>query len=109
VVLSSKEDAVVKSEAFAAGVDDYLVKLPDRVELIARVRHHSKGYLARLQRDAAYRALDESQQKLLEMNRALQRLSNVDGLTGLCNRATSTSTWRPNGSAPRASSTSSRC
>jgi two-component system chemotaxis family response regulator WspR len=86
VVLSSKEDAVVKSEAFAAGVDDYLVKLPDRVELIARVRHHSKGYLARLQRDAAYRALDESQQKLLEMNRALQRLSNVDGLTGLSNR-----------------------
>jgi len=86
VVLSSKEDAVVKSEAFAAGVDDYLVKLPDRVELIARVRHHSKGYLARLQRDAAYRALDASQQKLLEMNRALQRLSHVDGLTGLSNR-----------------------
>jgi two-component system chemotaxis family response regulator WspR len=86
VVLSSKEDPVVKSEAFAAGVDDYLVKLPDRVELIARVRHHSKGYLARLQRDAAYRALDESQQKLLEMNRALQRLSHVDGLTGLSNR-----------------------
>jgi two-component system chemotaxis family response regulator WspR len=86
VVLSSKEDAVVKSEAFAAGVDDYLVKLPDRVELIARVRHHSKGYLARLQRDAAYRALDASQQQLLEMNRALQRLSHVDGLTGLSNR-----------------------
>ena len=86
IVLSSKEDAVVKSEAFAAGVDDYLVKLPDRVELIARVRHHSKGYLARLQRDAAYRALDASQQKLLEMNRALQRLSHVDGLTGLSNR-----------------------
>lgn len=86
VVLSSKEDALVKSEAFAAGVDDYLVKLPDRIELIARVRHHSRGYLARLQRDAAYRALDESQQKLLEMNRALQRLSHVDGLTGLSNR-----------------------
>jgi two-component system chemotaxis family response regulator WspR len=86
VVLSSKEDALVKSEAFAAGVDDYLVKLPDRIELIARVRHHSRGYVARLQRDAAYRALDASQQKLLEMNRALQRLSHVDGLTGLSNR-----------------------
>ncbi|MEO8160658.1 MAG: diguanylate cyclase [Arenimonas sp.] len=86
IVLSSKEDAAIKSEAFAAGVDDYLVKLPDRVELIARVRHHSKAYLARLQRDAAYRALDASQQKLLEMNRALQRLSHVDGLTGLSNR-----------------------
>lgn len=86
IVLSSKEDAAIKSEAFAAGVNDYLVKLPDRVELIARVRHHSKSYLNLLQRDAAYRALDESQQKLLEMNRALQRLSHVDGLTGLSNR-----------------------
>jgi two-component system chemotaxis family response regulator WspR len=86
IVLSSREEPTTKELAFQAGANDYLVKLPDRVELIARVRHHSKGYLARLQRDAAYRALDESQQKLLEMNRALQRLSHVDGLTGLSNR-----------------------
>ena len=86
IVLSSKEDAAVKSEAFAADVSDYLVKLPDRIELIARIRHHSKSYLNRLQRDAAYRALTESQQKLLELNEVLQRLSHVDGLTGLSNR-----------------------
>jgi two-component system chemotaxis family response regulator WspR len=86
IVLSSKEDAAIKSEAFTAGVNDYLVKLPDKVELIARIRHHSKSYLNRLQRDAAYRALDESQQKLIEMNQVLQRLSHVDGLTGLSNR-----------------------
>lgn len=86
IVLSSKEDAAIKSEAFAAGVDDYLVKLPDKIELIARIRHHSKSYLNRQQRDAAYRALDESQKKLIEMNQALQRLSHVDGLTGLSNR-----------------------
>lgn len=86
IVLSSKEDAVIKSEAFAADVNDYLVKLPDKIELIARIRHHSKAYLNRLQRNAAYRALDESQKKLIEMNQALQRLSHVDGLTGLSNR-----------------------
>jgi len=86
IVLSSKEDASVKSEAFAAGVNDYLVKLPDKIELIARIRHHSKSYLNQLQRNAAYRALAESQQKLIEMNQALQRLSHVDGLTGLSNR-----------------------
>ncbi len=86
IVLSSKEDAAVKSEAFAADVSDYLVKLPDKIELIARIRHHSKSYLNRLQRDAAYRALSESQQKLLEMNRVLKSLSHVDGLTGLSNR-----------------------
>lgn len=86
IVLSSKEDAVVKGEAFAAGVNDYLVKLPDKIELIARIRHHSKSYLNHVQRNAAYRALAESQQKLIEMNQALQRLSHVDGLTGLSNR-----------------------
>ncbi len=38
VVMSSAEDPKTKAEAFAAGADDYLVKLPDAVELIARLR-----------------------------------------------------------------------
>lgn len=86
IVLSSKDDAAVKSECFAADVSDYLVKLPDRIELIARIRHHHKAYLNLRQRDAAYRALSENRHKLLDMNRVLQRLSHVDGLTGLSNR-----------------------
>src|SRR5450631_2381787 len=36
IVLSTKDDPNVKSEAFAAGATDYLVKLPDTIELIAR-------------------------------------------------------------------------
>ncbi|MER9607044.1 response regulator, partial [Mesorhizobium sp. M0243] len=32
IVLSSKEDPATKGEAFAAGANDYLVKLPDRIE-----------------------------------------------------------------------------
>jgi len=71
VVLSSKEEAMVKSEAFAAGANDYLVKLPDRIELLARIRYHSNAYLTHLQRDAAMRALRESQQLLLQTNTAL--------------------------------------
>jgi two-component system chemotaxis family response regulator WspR len=86
VVLSTKDEAAVKSEAFALGASDYLIKLPDAIELIARVRHHSKAYIYQLQRDEAYRALHESQRKLLETNQELQRLTNVDGLTGLSNR-----------------------
>jgi two-component system, chemotaxis family, response regulator WspR len=86
VVLSTKEDPTVKSEAFALGASDYLIKLPDAIELIARVRHHSKAYINQVQRDEAYRALHESQRKLLEINHELQRLTNVDGLTGLSNR-----------------------
>lgn len=86
IVLSTKEDPAVKSAAFAAGANDYLVKLPDAIELIARVRYHSRSYQTLLQRDEAYRALRESQQHLLDTNLVLQRMMNSDGLTSLSNR-----------------------
>ena len=86
IVLSTKEDRMIKSAAFAAGANDYLVKLPDNIELVARIRYHSRSYMTLLQRDAAYRALRVSQQQLLDTNLVLQRLMNSDGLTGLSNR-----------------------
>jgi two-component system chemotaxis family response regulator WspR len=86
IVLSVKEEPAVKSEAFRIGATDYLVKLPDPVELVARIRHHAKAYLNQIQRDQAYRALRESQEQLVVANRELQRLSSLDGLTGLANR-----------------------
>src|SRR5262245_34118066 len=43
IVLSSKEEPVIKAQAFALGANDYLVKLPDKIELIARIRYHSRG------------------------------------------------------------------
>lgn len=86
IVLSTEEEAAVKSEAFRIGANDYLVKLPDRIELIARIRYHSAAYLTQIQRDEAYRALRRSQQELMETNLELQRLTNADGLTGLSNR-----------------------
>jgi signal transduction histidine kinase len=75
IVLSSKEDPVVKSEAFTAGASDYLVKLPDRVELVARIRLHSRARVNQLQRDDAHRALRESQQLLVSNNRELITLN----------------------------------
>jgi signal transduction histidine kinase len=75
VVLSSEENPEIKSQAFAAGANDYLVKLPDKVELIARIRYHSKAYLSEIQREEAFRALRESQQKLMESNTALLSLN----------------------------------
>ncbi|WP_346829343.1 PleD family two-component system response regulator [Pseudomonas abietaniphila] len=86
IVLSTKEDPLIKSAAFAAGANDYLVKLPDTIELVARIRYHSRSYMTLLQRDEAYRALRVSQQQLLDTNLVLQRLMNSDGLTGLSNR-----------------------
>ncbi len=86
IVLSSKEDPRDKSAAFNAGASDYLVKLPDRIELVARIRAHSKSYLTQLERDEAYRKLRELQGKLEESNAELQRLSCLDGLTSIANR-----------------------
>ncbi len=64
IVLSTKEEGDTKAEAFARGANDYIVKLPDPVELIARIRYHSKGYIALLERRQAYAALAESEQAL---------------------------------------------
>lgn len=64
IVLSTREEPVTKAEAFARGASDYIVKLPDRLELLARIRHHSRGYINQLQRDEAFNALVESQKKL---------------------------------------------
>ena len=75
IVLSTNENPQVKGRAFALGANDYLVKLPDKIELIARLRYHSMAFLNLLQRDAAYRALRESQQQLIESNAALISLN----------------------------------
>jgi len=75
IVLSTNENPQVKGQAFALGANDYLVKLPDRIELIARIRYHSRAFLNQLQRDAAYRALRESQQQLINGNAQLIALN----------------------------------
>ena len=64
IVLSTKEEAAVKAEAFAKGANDYIVKLPDRLELLARLRYHSRGYIALLERNEAFLALQASREVL---------------------------------------------
>jgi sigma-B regulation protein RsbU (phosphoserine phosphatase) len=64
IVLSSKEEATTKAEAFNAGANDYLVKLPDKLEVLARIRYHSLAYIHRLQRDEAFTVL-EAQQRII--------------------------------------------
>jgi len=86
IVLSAKEDAKLKAHGFALGANDYMIKLPDQLELAARVRYHATGYIHALQRDEAFRALRESQQQLANANIELQRLNALDPLTGIANR-----------------------
>lgn len=72
IALSSKEEPTVKAQAFALGANDYLVKMPDKIELIARIRYHSRAYINLLQRNEAYRKLNEAYRELEETNRKLQ-------------------------------------
>ncbi len=75
VVLSTKDEPIVKKAAFEAGANDYIVKLPDPIELLARVRYHANACLARRQLHEALRALRESQRQLLDRNSALEALN----------------------------------
>ncbi|AVR96052.1 diguanylate cyclase domain-containing protein [Pseudoduganella armeniaca] len=86
IVLSAKEEPKLKAHGFAVGANDYLVKLPDKLELLARVRYHSGAYISRLQRDEAFRFLRESQKNLADANIELQKLAALDSLTGIANR-----------------------
>ncbi|HWE84695.1 MAG TPA: adenylate/guanylate cyclase domain-containing protein [Terracidiphilus sp.] len=67
IVLSSKEEAATKAESFAAGANDYIVKLPDKLELLARIQHHSDSFVHRLERDEAYKLLLHQQEMLSQL------------------------------------------
>ena len=86
IMLSGTSMAEVKAEAFERGADDYIVKMPHEIELLARIRHHSQAYIHHLERDAALKALQQEKLKLADANRELERLSSLDGLTGIANR-----------------------
>jgi two-component system chemotaxis family response regulator WspR len=100
IVLSSKEDPAIKRDAFQGGANDYLVKVPDKIELVARIRLHSKAFVTQIQRDEAHRSLTESQRQLVLSNSQLEeriqelqavrdelsRLVSTDSMTGLYSR-----------------------
>jgi signal transduction histidine kinase len=71
IMLSAEEDPIIKANSFEKGANDYLIKIPDKVELIARVRHHAKSYALELERDLALQALRVSQSDLMSSNSQL--------------------------------------
>jgi len=64
VVLSSKEEPDTKYRAFENGANDYMVKFPDKLEVMARIRYHSGAYIALMERNEAMKKLQESQNAL---------------------------------------------
>jgi sigma-B regulation protein RsbU (phosphoserine phosphatase) len=78
IVLSTKEEATIKAEAFALGANDYMVKLPDPLEVLARIRYHSTGYIRLLERDEAFRRLRDSQKVLqAELSQAAKYVASL--------------------------------
>ncbi|WP_435022630.1 SpoIIE family protein phosphatase (plasmid) [Tundrisphaera sp. TA3] len=93
IVLSTKEEPKIKADAFALGANDYVVKLPDKLELLARVRYHSKGYINLLQRNEAYRALQASQRLLAkDVAQAAKYVKSL--LPDKLRKGTITTDWR---------------
>lgn len=86
VVLSGNESPHLKEQSFLTGANDYLVKLPDTIELLARIRYHSRAFLHGVERERAFHLLQVSQSQLSSANIQLQKLSGLDGLTGIPNR-----------------------
>lgn len=58
VMLSSTEAAEAKQEAFESGANDYIVKLPETPELLARIGYHSLAYTNVLARNKAQQMLN---------------------------------------------------
>ena len=55
LMLTSVENAEAKAKAFESGANDYMVKFPDAIEMVARVRRHARARreaLARVQQAA---------------------------------------------------------
>jgi sigma-B regulation protein RsbU (phosphoserine phosphatase) len=88
IVLSSKEEPIIKAKAFELGANDYLVKLPDKAELIARIRYHSRAYVNLLKRQEAEARLQEENVRMsneLDVIRQMQQmiLPRVDELDAI--------------------------
>lgn len=75
IVLSGNDDPVSKAKAFEAGAHDFLVKVPDRVELLARIRYHSKAYHNHLELITSRQQMEENNERLQQLNSKLEQVN----------------------------------
>ncbi|MDO7786919.1 GGDEF domain-containing response regulator [Desulforamulus aquiferis] len=86
IMISAKNTAENLEIAFEAGAMDYIIKPPNSIELLARVRSALKLKQEIDSRKAREKELLEVKRQLEEANGILRRLSFLDGLTGIANR-----------------------
>lgn len=61
IMLSSQEESFFKAKAFEIGANDYLVKLPEKIELLARLRYHARACYNLLKSRESHQVLKEKE------------------------------------------------
>jgi CheY-like chemotaxis protein len=77
IVLSAMEDADSKTEAYALGADDYLVKIPDKFDLIERIQH-----LVRSTEPAGTQASRFDEVTVVEVGRTIDEVGRITDEVG---------------------------
>ncbi|TGE30978.1 diguanylate cyclase [Desulfosporosinus sp. Sb-LF] len=86
IMVTSKTEKEELQLAFSVGAMDYITKPLDNIELLARVRSAIKLKKETDCRKARELSLLEVTRQLETVNKTLQLLSSIDGLTGVANR-----------------------
>jgi diguanylate cyclase (GGDEF)-like protein len=86
IMITALADKGILQSAFDAGAMDYITKPVDKLELIARVRSSLRLKDEMEKRRDRERELLVMSRELAAANQILQRLSLLDGLTGIPNR-----------------------
>ncbi|MBF0611199.1 MAG: response regulator [Magnetococcales bacterium] len=93
ILLSAQEDAEHKATAFQNGANDFLIKLPDKVEMLARLRYHARAWFNQLRAESQVQMIQRAELKyrnLFEHSRdAIFLADAVSGEVVDCNPAAS--------------------
>jgi len=79
IVITSHNEEAILDRSFAAGASDFIVKPVGMIELRARIRSALQLRQEMLKRQQRERELEK-------LARKLEKMSNLDGLTGIANR-----------------------
>lgn len=93
IFISSLQEVVDKAKAFSVGGIDYITKPFEPLEVLIRIENHLKIRSLQLELMEKNKRLEQeieqrkkAEHDLIKLNLELEKLANIDGLTGLANR-----------------------